>query len=313
MGGTSPEREVSLNTGANVAGALRDAGYQVTQLDATPRALLEIDPAAIDVVFIALHGSPGEDGTIQGMLDFLGIPYTGSGVLASALAMHKGMTKTLFRAHGIPTFADIMLDTREPGPPPGERVLGWMEAESLEFPLIAKPARGGSTIGTTIIADELTLKASILEACRFDPLVLVEPYRPEREMTVSVLGADQPQALPVMEIIAHREFYTYEAKYLPGGSSHELPAAIDPELTRRLQELAVKAHRVLGCYGMSRVDFILHQNTRQLYALEVNTIPGMTGTSLLPEAAAHVGIPFPELVSRLVEWGWQRAHLLPPE
>lgn len=306
-GGTSPERDVSLHTGENVAEALRQAGFQVEELDAMPDAMHRIDPRSLDVAFIAMHGSPGEDGTVQGLLSFLGIPYTGSGVLASALAMHKGFTRHLFSENGIPTFPGLVLDQAAADAWP-EAILAWMGKEGIDFPLIAKPVRGGSTIGTRVMEAQSAIRGCVAEARRYDPLVLVEPYRPGREMTVSVLGADNPQALPIIEIIAHREFYTYDAKYLPGGSTHQLPAAIDEELGRRLSELAVRAHRALGCYAMSRVDFILHEETRQVFALELNTIPGMTNTSLLPEAAAHAGITFPDLVRRLVEWAWQRAH-----
>jgi D-alanine-D-alanine ligase len=253
-----------------------------------------------DVVFIALHGKGGEDGTIQGMLELLGLPYTGSGVLASALAMDKSMTKRLFRTHGIPVIDDVQIERGHCLPE--SALVARVEAALGGFPVFVKPNAEGSTFGCTLVTAPEQLAAAIAEALRYDRRALIEKYIQGTEITVGVLGnageEDGLQALPIIEIVPKSAFYDYESKYAEGGSEHIIPARISHALTRRAQDIALQCHELLGCRGMSRTDMIVAGD--RLYVLEVNTIPGMTPTSLLPQAAAYAGIPFSALLDRLI-------------
>jgi len=253
-----------------------------------------------DVVFIALHGKGGEDGSIQGMLELLGIPYTGSGVLASALAMDKAMSKRLFRAEGIPVPDDIVVQHRDR---PDAATLHARLSESFGYPVIIKPNAEGSTIGCAIVRRPDELDAALDIAFRYDSTVLVEQYLSGTEITAGLLGSKEPEVLPLIEIIAKGGFYDYEAKYAPGGSEHIIPARIPEIAAQRARDYAVRCHLLLGCQGMSRVDMMVVDE--QPYVLEVNTIPGMTPTSLLPEAARAAGIDFPTLLDRLIEYALQ--------
>jgi D-alanine-D-alanine ligase len=248
-----------------------------------------------DVVIIALHGRGGEDGTIQGMLELLGIPYTGSGVLASALAMNKAMTKRLLRAEGIPVPADIVV-RRHCRPDVG--ALHECLVATFGYPVIVKPNEEGSTIGCTLVFGPDRLEDALQEAFRYDATVLVEQYIQGVEITIGLLGNEEPEALPIIEIIPHGAFYDYRAKYEPGGSTHIIPARIPEIAAKRAREYAVRCHQLLGCRGMSRVDLMVAED--KPYVLEINTIPGMTPTSLLPEAARAAGIEFPALLDRLI-------------
>ncbi|HZO91052.1 MAG TPA: D-alanine--D-alanine ligase [Chthonomonadaceae bacterium] len=262
--------------------------------------LVRPDGEKPDVVFIALHGKGGEDGTIQALLELLGLPYTGSGVLASALAMDKSMSKRLFRAEGIPVIPDVQV-RRDPA---------WTEAALIEyvcaslggFPVFVKPNAEGSTFGCTLVKSPDQLPEAVALALRYDPLALIEQYVRGMEITVGVLenpeDASDLQPLPVIEIVPKNEYYDYESKYAEGGSEHIIPARLPEATLRRAQELAVRCHQVLGCRGMSRTDLIVAGE--QLFVLEVNTIPGMTPTSLLPQAADYAGISFPTLLDRLI-------------
>jgi D-alanine-D-alanine ligase len=249
------------------------------------------------VAIVALHGKYGEDGTIQGLLELLGIPYTGSGVLASALAMDKSMAKRVLAAEGIPVAPSVDFACR------GGR---WDESgvadrvAELGYPVIVKPSRQGSTIGMTKVKAPDELNNAIRLAADYDGLVVVEKFIDGAELTVGVLGNDEPFALPVIEIVPAKGFYDYEAKYTPGATEEIVPARIGDEATARAQELALGAHRCLGCRGMCRVDMIL--GVDGLHVLEVNTIPGMTPTSLLPRAAAAAGISFSRLLDMLVDF-----------
>jgi D-alanine-D-alanine ligase len=293
QGGRSAEREVSLNTGAQVAEALESRGYDVVCVDAaSPGFITEITAAGPSVVFICLHGRFGEDGTVQGLLELLGIPYVGSGVLASALAMDKVMSKHVFAQAGIASPDYVVVRKGEP-----------FDTEAITAALgkktVVKPANEGSAIGVTISHEPIELPAAIEEALRFDDLVLVERFVAGVEVTVGVLGNDELVALPTLEIVPEHEFYDYESKYVPGMSRHIIPARVSDQAAEECQRLALAVHRLLGCRGMSRADTIVTDD-QVVYLLETNTIPGMTSTSLLPDAARAAGIEFPELCERLV-------------
>lgn len=333
MGGISSERDISLSTGKQILESLDRDKYEVIGVDAallpgsSRRALrgadceIEVVAAAReavagsdqlasveqiasaesglrpDVVVIALHGRYGEDGTVQGMLELLGIPYTGSGVLASALAMDKSMAKKVLDADGIPVPASVDFVCKN-----GRcDSVGVRDAvEKLGYPVIVKPSRQGSTIGMTKVNAPDELNDAIREAVDYDHQVIVEKFLVGTEITVGVLGNDEPFVLPVVEIVPAKGFYDYEAKYTPGATEKIVPARISEDATKRAQELALAAHRSLGCRGMSRVDIIASEDG--MYVLEVNTIPGMTPTSLLSRAAAAAGISFGKLLDMMIEF-----------
>jgi D-alanine-D-alanine ligase len=251
--------------------------------------------ARIDVAFLALHGPYGEDGTLQGMLDLLGIPYVGSGTLASALAMDKVMTKRVFAAAGIATPRDLVVeraDFREDPEAVSDR------AARAFMPAVVKPSRQGSSIGMSLVRGPAEMRPALEEAFGYDARVLVEEHLSGRELTVGVIGNRELTALPVVEIVTKHEFFDYQAKYDPSESEELCPAPIPGELAAAAQGLAIRAHRALDCRGLSRVDLI--HAPRGLVVLEVNTMPGMTVNSLLPKAAHAAGIPFGELLDRLV-------------
>ncbi|HET6350682.1 MAG TPA: D-alanine--D-alanine ligase [Coriobacteriia bacterium] len=293
VGGRSAEREVSLNSGRQVAEALEISGYDVVRIDSGADSFItELAEAKPDVVFICLHGRFGEDGTVQGLCELLGLPYVGSGVLASALAMDKVMSKHVFEQAGISTPAYVTLRRGE--------ALDYDDIVAKLGPkTVVKPANEGSSVGMSIVHEPAELPAAIDRAFEFDALVLVERFIAGAEVTVAVLGNDSPEALPTLEIVPEHEFYDYESKYVPGMSRHIIPANISVSARLECQRLAVEAHRELGCRGMSRSDTIVTEDG-EVYLLETNTIPGMTPTSLLPDAARAQGIEFPELCHRLV-------------
>ncbi|MEJ2056936.1 MAG: D-alanine--D-alanine ligase [Desulfofustis sp.] len=298
-GGKSGEREVSLSGAAIFEAALDKNKYRVKRYDpASDLARLAQDSGEIDFAFILLHGLYGEDGSVQGMLDLLDIPYQGSGILGSAVAMDKNLSKQLYRMAGIPV-ADWHvvsdLDERQ----------AEMMAESMGLPLVIKPVRDGSSLGLTIARTVEEMKKGVELALRNDTRVMVEKYIKGREVTVSVLGNENPEAMPVIEIIPgdEYEFFDYNAKYLPGASTEVCPAEIDEEQTRMVQEYGVKAHQTLQLQGYSRSDMIIDDNDQTIYILETNTIPGMTRTSLLPQSAAAHGLDYPMLLERLIELG----------
>ena len=252
-------------------------------------------PEEADVVFLGLHGGYGEDGTIQALLDVVGVPYTGSGHLASAVAMDKDVSKHLFRNADVPTAKWVLLSQGErAGGREGERLAAAVKEFGL--PLIVKPSKQGSTVGLSIVKKEGELKAAVDEAFRFDDEVLVEEFIAGRELTVSILGGE---ALPVGEIIPKHEIYDYECKYTPGMAVEEFPAKLTRAETERVQELARKAFKALKLRGCARIDFRMSPKG-EFYCLEANTLPGMTGTSLVPQAAAAAGVTFPELCDRIV-------------
>ena len=288
MGGLSAEREISLRTGNAILEALQEAGYKAVGIDAGPDLPARIVAEQIEVAFIALHGRGGEDGSVQGLLETMQIPYTGSGILASALALDKVMTKEVLLFNDIPT---PKFDVYRSGEDV-ESVVQRCEA----FPVIVKPAREGSTIGVTIAANSDELRAGLSAAIEFDDLILVEEFIQGRETTVAVLDG---KALPIIEIVAKSGFYDYAAKYTAGQTDYLLPADFPDEFYKKMQLIAEKVCAVVGCAGAARVDFMIRDNT--MLCLEVNTIPGMTATSLLPKSAAAAGIDFTELVQRILE------------
>lgn len=288
MGGLSGEREVSLRTGAAVLKSLQSQGYRCHGIDVTRELAAQLRDSGAQIAFIALHGRFGEDGTVQGLLELMNIPYTGSGVLASSLAMDKVATKKMLIYHDLPT-------------PGFEAYRRGADIEALvarcrHFPLVVKPSREGSTLGISIVRDAEQLRRGIEEALRFDDQLLVEEYIPGREITVGVLDG---VPLPIIQIEAQGGFYDFGAKYTSGRTQYLLPAPLEPALYQRLQDVSVAACEVLGCAGAARVDFRV--NEREFYCLEVNTIPGMTETSLLPKAARQAGMDFDELVQRILE------------
>lgn len=296
-GGISSEREVSLKSGEQVYAALNKDKYRVIRYDPmTDLNRLVADAPAIDVALIILHGPFGEDGTVQGLLDLLGIPYQGSGVLGSAIAMDKLVSKQLYEKSGIPTPTYITIKREDP-------IKTETCLEHIGLPLVIKPAKGGSSIGMAIVKTRNALEPAIQDAFRYDNTLVVENYIQGTELTVGVIGNLDLQALPVIEIIpdSQYEFFNYHAKYLPGASREICPARIDETLTEKAQAYAKMAHRALFCEGYSRTDMML--SNRELYILETNTIPGMTETSLLPLAAKTAGIPFSRLLDILIELG----------
>ncbi len=324
MGGTSAERDVSLASGIRITEALRARGHEVVAVDTVAglltaadeqrllaggvvktippdtKALVRMNAAmqgtlralpTADVLFLALHGGQGEDGTLQALLDLTGVPYTGSGHLASALAMDKDLSKHLFRAAGVPT-ADWLM-----APATAEQV----EA-TLGFPVIVKPSKQGSTVGLSIVRTRAELQPAIDEAFVHDDEVMIEQFIAGRELTVGVLG---DETLPVGEIIPKHEIYDYECKYTPGMAVEEFPARLTDDETKTVQSLARKAFDALKLRGYARIDFRMSPDGT-FYCLEANTLPGMTQTSLIPQAAAAAGISFPELCDRIVQLALDR-------
>lgn len=300
MGGRSREREISLLSGKAVAGALRRLGHEVVEVDMDGEGLRKILDLRddVDAAFVALHGRWGEDGTVQGVLELAGLPYTGSGVMASALAMNKNMTKTVARAAGIPVVEDVTFTRVEVEEKGVSRVAEGIVMD-LGLPCMVKPNCEGSTLGAAKVLNLQELEEAVEEALHYDQTVMVERFIEGREMTVGIVG-EPPRALPVLEVVASKGVYDYECKYTRGMTEYRVPAPIGEELGETLQRLALKAHKVLQCEGVSRVDFMVDREERP-YFLEVNTIPGMTELSLVPKAAKAAGMDFDEVVAVILE------------
>jgi D-alanine-D-alanine ligase len=299
-GGNSAEREVSLKSGAQVLNALDKDKYDIRRYDpATELARLVQEAPDLDAALIIMHGRGGEDGTVQGLLDLLGIPYQGSGVLGSAIGMNKELSKLLYQQAGLKVPRAVAFSRHAP--------LGPKEIEAqLGLPVVIKPANEGSSIGVTIATDQAQLAAGLERAYAYDSRLVIEEYLRGVEVTGGVLGNRDPIALPLVEIIPSEQytFFDYEAKYKPGASHEICPARLDPDLTRRAQQCALTAHQALNCRGYSRTDMIVWD--KEIYVLETNTIPGMTATSLFPQAAAAMGISFPALLDRLIELAMEK-------
>jgi D-alanine-D-alanine ligase len=291
LGGRSAEREVSLVSGRACAKALRDEGFDTAEIDARSDLHEQLEKAKPDAVFNALHGRWGEDGCVQGLLELMRIPYSHSGVLASALAMHKQRAKDVFRAAGLPVVTSIVADRREAS-----------ASHLMEPPYVVKPVNEGSSVGVFIIRKGDNRPPGELGSDKWSLSddVMVEEFVPGRELTVAVMGG---KALAVTEILPKTDFYDYEAKYSEGGSMHMLPAKIPSAVAEEAMRLAERAHAALGCRGVSRTDFRCDdtKSKPRLILLEVNTQPGMTPTSLVPEQAQHVGMDFRKLVRWIVE------------
>lgn len=295
-GGRSGERDVSLAGAAGVEEAIDRDKFELRRYDPkTDLGLLVRDVGEIDVAFILLHGTYGEDGTMQGFLDLLGIPYQGSGVLGSALAMDKNMAKKLYQLAGLSVANWEMAK-------PEDRNDSRRLLNVLDFPLVIKPVREGSSLGMSIARDVKQLQEGITLAYQHDSEVMVEQFIDGREITVGVIGNEDLMPLPLVEIIPgdEFEFFNYTAKYDTHGAQEVCPAQVSEDVTRKAQEFAITAHRALQLKGYSRTDMILTP-AGELYILETNTIPGMTPTSLLPQAAEEVGLSFKDLLSRLLE------------
>lgn len=288
MGGLSAEREISLKTGGAVLKALLESGCNAVGVDVGNDLPSQLKEVAAEVAFICLHGRYGEDGTVQGLLEMMQIPYTGSGVMASSMAMDKVVTKQILLYHEISTPGFLVYRA-------GEDRNALLE-RCRHFPLVVKPCREGSTIGISIVRDLTQLEAGLDEALRHDELVLIEDFIQGDEVTVSVLN-DRP--LPIIKIVPKSGFYDYTSKYTPGQTEYLLPAPLEAVLYNRLQEVARAACRALFCRGVARVDFMVRD--REFFCLEVNTIPGMTATSLLPKAAAAAGVSFNQLALEILE------------
>jgi len=296
-GGISSEREVSINSGNQVFEALDKDKYNVVRYDPKddiPK--LVSDAERIDVALVILHGPYGEDGTIQGLLDLLGIPYQGSGVLGSAVAMNKLVAKQLYRQAGLTVPDFMVVETETP-------VDAAACVASLGLPLVIKPLEGGSSVGMSIVRTEGDLKEALDKAFVYDRRVLIEAFIEGMEITGGVMGNDPLDALPLIEIIPNPayEFFDYEAKYKPGATEEICPARIDDDLAARAKDCAQKAHQALSCKGYSRTDMIVKDGA--IFVLETNTIPGMTPTSLFPQAAAAFGYSFSAMLDRLIELG----------
>src|SRR5581483_3644818 len=292
MGGWSAEREISLRSGKACADALERSGYQVSRIDVDRDIAATLRARRPDVALNLLHGRPGEDGTLQGLLEILGIPYSHSGVLASALAMQKDKAKTVLKAAGVPVPGGVVAARKEAA-----------KRHLLPPPYVVKPVAEGSSVGVFIVREDHRHPPQELTRAdwSFGDSVLVEPYIAGKELTCAVMG---DQVLGVIEIVPTVKFYDYEAKYAPGGSKHLLPAPIAADVYGEVQRLALAAHRALGCRGVTRSDFRFDDTlgpAKGLFCLEVNTQPGMTETSLVPELAAHAGITFEALVKWMVE------------
>jgi len=292
LGGKSAEREVSLKSGGMVLAALRKKGVDAHPFDPKEKDLLELVKERFQRVFIALHGGFGEDGTVQGVLEWLGIPYTGSGVLASALAMDKVRTKRLWAAEGLPTAAYAVL---------GRDTNLKAVAKKLGVPLFVKPASEGSSVGMTKVKKAGDLEEAYALAVNYDPVVIAEKFIDGAELTAAILGE---RVLPIIRIETPREFYDYEAKYIANDTRYLIPCGVSEKKEKELQAICLKAFRSLGCRGWGRVDLMLDKRGRP-YLLEVNTSPGMTDHSLVPMAARAVGISYEDLCVQVLE----RAHV----
>jgi D-alanine-D-alanine ligase len=301
-GGPAAEREVSLTSGREVANALRSTFSDVTVHEPDLHLAEELLRGSIDVVFPALHGPLGEDGSIQGMLEVAGVPYVGSGVAASACAMDKVIAKRLFRDAGLPLAREVVVDRSQAGEAAA------LVRASLPGRVVVKPATQGSAVGVAFAESDDELATALQAAFEFDEKVLVEEFVVGSEITVGILDSPEPQAFPVIDIRTPGDsWYDFEHRYGVGLSEHVIPAPLPPDVYAHVQELAVQAHVTLGCRDLSRVDFLVEPGGR-IVLLEVNTLPGMTPTSLYPDGAQAAGISFPELVERLVRRALERGR-----
>ncbi len=285
MGGLSSEREVSIKSGMAVLKALKEKGYDAIPIDVGRDVAREIKEKGIEIAFLAVHGRYGEDGSIQGMLEIMGIPYTGPGVLSSSITMDKIITKIILIHYGLPTPKFQSIEG------------GRLEDIGIDFPVVVKPSREGSTIGVSIARNPEELHLAYRKASSYDRRVLIEEYIEGKELTLGIIDG---RPLPLIEILPKSGFYDYESKYTAGMTEYVIPADIDGDTARMIEEIGLKAYRVLDCSGAVRIDFILSLHNIP-YILEVNSIPGLTETSLLPKSARHAGIDFNELIELMLK------------
>lgn len=298
-GGSSGERDISIASGKGAKEALEEAGFTVDWIDPSDKNdLKKLIDNTYDVAFLCLHGKMGEDGTMQGFLELLQIPYTCSHIQASAIAMDKDKSKLLYVNAGIPTPKSLTLYKDQ------DYDIEQLKSE-IGIPCVVKPATEGSALGVEIVTDGNDLEQAIANVFSIDTKAILEQFVAGNEYTAAVLGNDDPEALPLIQIIPTGEFYDFDSKYKPGGSQHICPAPIEEEIGAKMQEYALKAHAALGCSGVSRSDFIVDKDG-QPWILETNTIPGMTATSLLPDAAKAAGISFPNLCTKLIEFALEK-------
>jgi len=297
MGGESHEREVSLRSGKAVFDALLGSGYEAECLDFTRETMHKVMEIKPDVVFIALHGKNGEDGTVQGFLELLGIPYTGSGVAVSAICMNKILSKKLFAYEKIPTPEYLILGKEQQGK---EEWNIDLLIDKIGLPMVIKACTQGSSIGTYIVRNKENIEKAINDALEFDQEILIEKFIEGVEITVSVIGNENCTVLPLIEITSVNEFFDYESKYTPGMCSHIIPARIDDITRARVETVAKKTYEAFNCRGFARIDFIVDKSGSP-YVLEINTIPGMTEMSLVPDSARAAGMNFKQLVGHIIE------------
>lgn len=307
-GGRSLERSVSLRSGAQVQDGLARLGHEVVAIDVGGELVAELQAAEVDAAFVVLHGRDGEDGTIQSLLEAMGLPYTGSGPAACMRATDKALAKLLMREAGIPTPPFHSLRETAIKDLGGAAALASIE-RSLGFPLVVKPARGGSALGVKFASEHSELPSAMVGALSYDDTVVLERHVQGRDLAVSVLESAErdPQALPVLEAVPRDEgFYDYESRYEIGRTTFVCPAELEPETTARAQELALEVYRLLGCHGFARVDLMLEEVTGELWVLETNVVPGLTQTSLLPQAADAAGVSFDQLLERILASAFTR-------
>ncbi len=299
IGVKSTEKEIAMKTAKNIISALKVKGYEFCEIPIDENIVENIKREKIDVAIISAHGLYGEDGTIQGLLELLGIPYVGSGVLASALALNKVMAKKIFLFHKIPTPKWVEISKKDMETKDLEKILE--NIKELKKPWIVKPSNQGSTIGLSVANNKDELIKALEYAFKFDQYILIEEFIRGKEITASIYDVENTICLPLIEIIPKTGFYDYQTKYTPGLSEHIIPARLSEETYKKAQELGVLAHQALGCRHHSRVDMIVEEDTQNIYVLEVNTIPGMTETSLYPESAKAFGIEFPDLIDSFIK------------
>lgn len=294
FGGLSAEREISCMTGEAVCKALRGCGYTIVPIEIAADGAWIADVRTVDVAFLAMHGKFGEDGAVQGLLELVGVPYTGSGILASALAMNKPMAKRIWETCALPTPRWQLIEKDGP----------WELRDEFTYPLVIKPCAEGSSVGVSIVRSSETFHSSLTEAFRYDAQALVETYIPGQEVTVGVVG---DHALGAMEVIAKGEFHSYEVKYTAGREEFILPAPLAPAVYERVLNIALAAHRALGCIGYSRVDTRVNAQG-EVFLLEVNTLPGLTSLSYLPRIAAYAGLSYSDLVETILQGATLQIH-----
>jgi D-alanine-D-alanine ligase len=306
-GGSSLERQVSLRSGARVEDALERLGHEVISIDVGADLIERLRGTAPDAAFVAMHGRDGEDGTVQELLEILGIPYTGSGVLACSRTIDKVLTKHLLIEAGLPTPEFFSFNETAFERLGAAQTLPAIE-QRLDFPIVVKPAHGGSALGIKFAGTAGDVPGALVSAFSYDDRVLLERHVAGRDLAVSIVeGPDGPAALPIVEALPQGEdFYDFEARYEIGRTRFVCPAELSPEATARAHEIALDVYRVLGCFGFGRVDLMLEEATGELYVLEANAIPGLTETSLLPQAADAAGIEFDQVIARVLALAFER-------